>query len=53
MGIKGLTQLIADTAPRVLQEHNKQDYFGRIVAVDARYVNNKCCKVTSCGLAYS
>lgn len=35
MGIKGLTKLLADNAPKCMKEHKFESYFGRKIAVDA------------------
>ncbi|KAF7818043.1 flap endonuclease 1 isoform X2 [Senna tora] len=35
MGIKGLTKLLADNAPKAMKEHKFESYFGRKIAVDA------------------
>ncbi|CAN6467480.1 unnamed protein product [Victoria cruziana] len=35
MGIKGLTKLIADNAPKAMKEQKFETYFGRKVAIDA------------------
>ncbi|GHP07756.1 elongation of fatty acids protein 2 [Pycnococcus provasolii] len=35
MGIKGLTRLLGDNAPRALREQKFESYFGRTVAIDA------------------
>lgn len=35
MGIQGLTKLIADNAPDAIREDNIQNYFGRLIAIDA------------------
>ncbi|XP_010240833.1 PREDICTED: flap endonuclease 1 isoform X3 [Nelumbo nucifera] len=35
MGIKGLTKLLADNAPKCMKEQKFESYFGRKVAVDA------------------
>ncbi|KAI9552825.1 hypothetical protein GHT06_020707 [Daphnia sinensis] len=35
MGIKGLTQLIGDSAPAAIKENEIKNYFGRKVAIDA------------------
>ncbi|GAB2232081.1 hypothetical protein Droror1_Dr00011103 [Drosera rotundifolia] len=35
MGIKGLTKLLADNAPRAMKEHNFDSYFNRVIAIDA------------------
>lgn len=35
MGITGLTKLIADNCPEVLQEGEIKNFFGRTVAIDA------------------
>lgn len=40
MGIKGLAQLIADSAPWAIKETEIKNYFGRKVAVDASKVGN-------------
>ncbi|XAR72591.1 Spleen exonuclease [Bertholletia excelsa] len=35
MGIKGLTKLLADNAPKAIKEQKLESYFGRKVAIDA------------------
>lgn len=35
MGIKQLSKVIADNAPKAISEHTIRDYFGRRVAIDA------------------
>nr|AAV59413.1 putative flap endonuclease 1 [Oryza sativa Japonica Group] len=35
MGIKGLTKLLADNAPKAMKEQKFESYFGRRIAVDA------------------
>uniref|UniRef100_A0A1D1Y2X9 Flap endonuclease 1 n=1 Tax=Anthurium amnicola TaxID=1678845 RepID=A0A1D1Y2X9_9ARAE len=35
MGIKGLTKLLADNAPKAMKENKFESYFGRKIAVDA------------------
>ncbi|XP_041001076.1 flap endonuclease 1 isoform X2 [Juglans microcarpa x Juglans regia] len=35
MGIKGLTKLLADNAPKAMKEQKFESYFGRKVAIDA------------------
>lgn len=35
MGIKGLTKLLADNAPKSMKEHKFESFFGRKIAVDA------------------
>ncbi|KAL3749868.1 hypothetical protein ACJRO7_010917 [Eucalyptus globulus] len=35
MGIKGLTKLLADDAPKAMKEQKLESYFGRRIAVDA------------------
>lgn len=35
MGIKGLTKLLADNAPKAMKEQKLESYFGRKIAVDA------------------
>ncbi|KAI4301640.1 hypothetical protein L6164_034899 [Bauhinia variegata] len=35
MGIKGLTKLLADNAPKSMKEHKFESYFGRKIAIDA------------------
>lgn len=35
MGIKGLTKLLADNAPKAMKEHKFESYFGRNIAIDA------------------
>ncbi|RLN29021.1 flap endonuclease 1a [Panicum miliaceum] len=35
MGIKGLTKLLADNAPKAMKEQKFESYFGRKIAVDA------------------
>ncbi|KAK4803343.1 hypothetical protein SAY86_001546 [Trapa natans] len=35
MGIKGLTKLLADNAPKAMKEHKFESYFGRKIAIDA------------------
>eukprot|EP00897_Mesotaenium_endlicherianum_P005242 jgi/Mesen1/4746/ME000242S03921 len=35
MGIKGLTKLLADNAPKAMREQKFESYFGRKVAIDA------------------
>lgn len=35
MGIKGLTKLIGDNAPRAMSEKKFDSYFGRKIAMDA------------------
>ncbi|XP_073106808.1 flap endonuclease 1 isoform X2 [Elaeis guineensis] len=35
MGIKGLTKLLADNAPRAMKEQKFESYFGRKIAIDA------------------
>ena len=35
MGIQGLSKVIADNAPKAIQEHPISNYFGRKVAIDA------------------
>ncbi|XP_073140605.1 flap endonuclease 1 isoform X1 [Henckelia pumila] len=35
MGIKGLTKLLADNAPKALKEQKFESYFGRKIAIDA------------------
>jgi flap endonuclease-1 len=35
MGIKGLTKLLADNAPKCMKEQKLESYFGRKIAVDA------------------
>ncbi|KAF3794412.1 Flap endonuclease 1 [Nymphaea thermarum] len=35
MGIKGLTKLIADNAPKAMKEQKFESYFGRKIAIDA------------------
>lgn len=35
MGIHGLTKVIADYAPKAIQENNIKQYFGRKIAIDA------------------
>ncbi|OMO71487.1 XPG/Rad2 endonuclease [Corchorus olitorius] len=35
MGIKGLTKLLADNAPKVMKEQKFESYFGRKIAIDA------------------
>ncbi|KAI6684495.1 hypothetical protein NL676_030408 [Syzygium grande] len=35
MGIKGLTKLLADNAPKAMKEEKLESYFGRRIAVDA------------------
>ncbi|CAA6663675.1 unnamed protein product [Spirodela intermedia] len=35
MGIKGLTKLLADNAPKAMKENKFESYFGRKIAIDA------------------
>ncbi|PIA40764.1 hypothetical protein AQUCO_02400079v1 [Aquilegia coerulea] len=35
MGIKGLTKLLADNAPKGMKEHKFESFFGRKIAIDA------------------
>ncbi|XP_076934365.1 flap endonuclease 1-like [Bidens hawaiensis] len=35
MGIKGLTKLLADNAPKAMKEQKFESYFGRKIAIDA------------------
>ncbi|GKV44242.1 hypothetical protein SLEP1_g51440 [Rubroshorea leprosula] len=35
MGIKGLTKLLADNAPKAIEEHKFESFFGRKIAIDA------------------
>ncbi|KAB2063033.1 hypothetical protein ERO13_A10G176900v2 [Gossypium hirsutum] len=35
MGIKGLTKLLADNAPKAMKEQKLESYFGRKIAIDA------------------
>ncbi|KAK6143813.1 hypothetical protein DH2020_024161 [Rehmannia glutinosa] len=35
MGIKGLTKLLADNAPKAMKEQKLESYFGREIAIDA------------------
>ncbi|XP_027163993.1 flap endonuclease 1 [Coffea eugenioides] len=35
MGIKGLTKLLADNAPKAMKEHKFESFFGRKIAIDA------------------
>ncbi|KAK4424481.1 Flap endonuclease 1 [Sesamum alatum] len=35
MGIKGLTKLLADNAPKAIKEQKLESYFGREIAIDA------------------
>uniref|UniRef100_A0A2N9J050 XPG N-terminal domain-containing protein n=1 Tax=Fagus sylvatica TaxID=28930 RepID=A0A2N9J050_FAGSY len=35
MGIKGLTKLLADNAPKAMKEQKFETYFGRKIAIDA------------------
>ncbi|GAQ79478.1 putative DNA repair protein XPGC [Klebsormidium nitens] len=35
MGVKGLTKLLADNAPRCMREQKFENYFGRRIAIDA------------------
>ncbi|GLT45402.1 hypothetical protein SLA2020_192350 [Shorea laevis] len=35
MGIKGLTKLLADNAPKAIKEHKFESFFGRKIAIDA------------------
>ncbi|KAB2034671.1 hypothetical protein ES319_D04G101900v1 [Gossypium barbadense] len=35
MGIKGLTKLLADNAPKAMKEQKLESYFGRNITIDA------------------
>ncbi|MFQ6631267.1 hypothetical protein Gotur_008986 [Gossypium turneri] len=35
MGIKGLTKLLADNAPKAMKEQKLESYFGRKITIDA------------------
>ncbi|GLT27149.1 hypothetical protein SLA2020_021730 [Shorea laevis] len=35
MGIKGLTKLLADNAPKAIKDHKFESFFGRKIAIDA------------------
>ena len=45
MGIKGLTKLLGDHAPRAMREAKLESFFGRKIAIDASMAMYQVCSL--------